>query len=419
MDGPTALGTVPLNGGVASLSISTLAPGNHSISASFSGDSMFLPSSTSTPLVQLVGGGAGWHDVMTGDFLGNKKSETIGMTASGDWWVSVSNGSTVTNQLWTSWSPAVNWVDVQTGDFNGDGKTDIAGRDAASGQWWVALSTGSSFTNSYWGSWSASPAVTWADVKVADFTGAVNPTTGDPIMDITGRWAQTGQWWTSVSNGSAFTTTMWTIWGPIAWSDVQVGDFNGDKKADIVGRYAAGGEWWTGISTGSSFTTSLWTRWAPDGPGITWVDVKVADFNGDGMADITGRWSQAGQWWTSISTGSGFITKLWTSWAPDGPAVTWVDVQVGDFDGDGKADIAGRWLQTGQWWTSRSIGSAFTTSMWDAWSPAVTWVDVRVGDINGDGLPDLIGRIQQDGQWWAAVSNASAFANQFWTAWAV
>jgi hypothetical protein len=58
--------------------------------------------------------------------------------------------------------------------------------------------------------------------------------------------------------------------------------------------------------------------------------------------------------------------------------------------------------------------------MWDMWSPAVTWVDVNVGDVNGDGVPDLVGRIQQNGQWWAALSNGStAFTNQLWTTWAV
>jgi hypothetical protein len=94
-------------------------------------------------------------------------------------------------------------------------------------------------------------------------------------------------------------------------------------------------------------------------------------------------------------------------------------VKVGDFNGDNKADITGRWLQGGEWWTGQSTGSAFITSKWDMWSPAVSWVDVQVGDINGDGLPDLVGRIQQNGQWWAGISNSSSFTNQLWTTWAV
>jgi hypothetical protein len=59
--------------------------------------------------------------------------------------------------------------------------------------------------------------------------------------------------------------------------------------------------------------------------------------------------------------------------------VTWVDVQVGDFSGDGKADIAGRALQSGQWWTGVSSGSSFNTGLWTTWNPSVTWVNVMNG----------------------------------------
>jgi hypothetical protein len=52
---------------------------------------------------------------------------------------------------------------------------------------------------------------------------------------------------------------------------------------------------------------------------------------------------------------------------------------VGDFNGDGKADIIGRYRQTGQWWVAQSTGSLFVNSLWATWNPKVTWVDVQVG----------------------------------------
>jgi hypothetical protein len=67
---------------------------------------------------------------------------------------------------------------------------------------------------------------------------------------------------------------------------------------------------------------------------------------------------------------------LWGSWYA---GVTWVDVQVGDFNGDGKADIAGRVLQSGQWWVAQSTGSSFNNSLWTTWYAGVTWVDVQNG----------------------------------------
>jgi hypothetical protein len=53
MDGNTVLGTGSLVNGVATFNISTLSIGNHPITASYGGDSSFLPS-TSRPLNQLV-----------------------------------------------------------------------------------------------------------------------------------------------------------------------------------------------------------------------------------------------------------------------------------------------------------------------------------------------------------------------------
>jgi hypothetical protein len=200
----------------------------------------------------------------------------------------------------------------------------------------------------------------------------------------------------------------------VTWVDVNVGDFNGDGKADLTGRVLQSGQWWTGLSTGSSFNTTLWATWNPN---VTWVDVKVGDFNGDGKSDITGRVLQSGQWWTGISDGStSFATSLWATWNPN---LTWVDVQVGDFNGDGKADLTGRALQSGQWWTALSNGStAFSSTLWATWNPNLTWVDVQVGDFNGDGSTDIVGRALQSGQWWTALSNGStAFTTTLWATW--
>jgi VCBS repeat protein len=150
------------------------------------------------------------------------------------------------------------------------------------------------------------------------------------------------------------------------------------------------------------------------GAAATWVDVRIGDLNGDGEADIVARDLNTGQWWAAISNGSSFTTSLWATWSP---AVTWVDVRIGDLNGDGEADIVGRDLSTGQWWAGLSTGSSFTTSLWATWSPAVTWVDVRIGDLNGDGKADIVGRDLSTGQWWAGLSTGSSFTTSLWATW--
>jgi subtilisin-like proprotein convertase family protein len=318
-----------------------------------------------------LGTSATWVDVVTGDFNGDGKTDIAARwLQTGQIWVGINTGNAFAFSLWTTWSSAVTWVDVKVGDFNGDGKDDIIGRYLQAGQWWVASSLGNSFNNTLWATWST--AATWVDTQVGDFNGAINPGTGKRIMDITSRWLQGGSWWTGISTGNSFTTTMWAQWSTVpTWVDVRVGDFNGDGMDDITARYKEAGAWWTGISTGNSFDTGSqpWAQWSPN---VTWADVRVGDFNGDGKADIVGRWLEAGVWFAGISTGTSFASPaVWAQWST---AVTWQNVVVGDFNGDGKTDIAA--MENNIWWTGISSGTGFVTNLWDSW-PAANWTDVQ------------------------------------------
>jgi hypothetical protein len=171
---------------------------------------------------------------------------------------------------------------------------------------------------------------------------------------------------------------------------------------DLTGRVRENGQWWTALSNGSSFGSSLWATWST---AVTWVDVQIGDFNGDGASDIIGRALETGQWWVGLSRDKplppsglpvnslqvpiafpAFSTTLWSTWSP---SVAWVDVQVGDFNGDGKSDITGRALESGQWWTGLSTGSSLTTSFWGAWSTATTWLDVNSGRFDSTPNPNI------------------------------
>jgi hypothetical protein len=98
-----------------------------------------------------------------------------------------------------------------------------------------------------------------------------------------------------------------------------------------------------------------------------------------GVITGIGRALHRGQWFAELSSGRALTTSLWDAWST---AVTWADVQLGDFNGDGQADLAGRALQTGQWFVGLSTGIALTTSQWDAWSTIVSWADVRHGNFS-------------------------------------
>jgi hypothetical protein len=307
---------------------------------------------------------AGWQNVQAGDFTGDGKSDIVGMTSSGVWYVAVTNasGTGSTNYAWGSWNPSAGWQDVRVADVNGDGKADIIGRTSY-GAWYAAISTGSSFNSQLWGSWS--PNAGWQNVMVGDFDG-------DGKADIVGKTSY-GAWYVALSSSTGSTSYNWGAWDPAAgWQNVMVGDFNHDGKVDIVGRTSFGG-WYVAVSSGTSFNTLPWGSW---NPGITWIDVQVGDVNGDGMADIVGRTSW-GTWYAALSTGSSFNSVAWGTW---NPSAGWQDVTVADFDGDGRADIAGM-TSSGQWYVavSNSSGTGSVSQYWCSWDPSAGWQPVLVG----------------------------------------
>jgi hypothetical protein len=243
-------------------------------------------------------------------------------------------------------------------------------------------------------------------------TQTMMPLVGSPVIDAGDNSAATltdQRGFRRIARGSPVLVGILGIGPGLPVIDIGAVEY---QRQDLVGRVGQNGQWWVGHSDGSSaFSNKLFATWSP---AVTWVDVHTGDFTGDGRDDIVGRDLASGNWWVGVSNGSSFVTTLWGHWSP---AVTWVDVQVGDFTGDGKLDIAGRVLQTGQWWLAQSTGSSFINSLWSVWSPAVTWVDVKVGDFNGDGKADITGRVLQSGQWWTGVSTGSSFTTSLWDTW--
>ncbi len=292
-------------------------------------------------------------------------------------------------------SSSYTWV----GDFNGDGITDIA--SANGGNIYVNLGAGNGgFTQYLWtvpNNWGSS-SYTW----VGDFNG-------DGKTDIAS--ANGGNIYVNLSTGTGFTQAVWTVpanWGSSSYT--WVGDFNGDGKTDIAS--ANGGNIYVNISTGSGFTQQVWTvpsNWGD--PAHTWV----GDFNGDGKTDIA---SDLGvnvyprNIYVNISTGSGFTQRVWqvpNLWGDS--AYTW----VGDFNGDGKTDIASRYVSTSG--TSivamLSTGSQFVMYQWavpNNWGDSThTWA----ADFNGDGKTDIASA--NGGNIYVNLSSGSGFTQVLWT----
>src|SRR5262249_32055178 len=130
-----------------------------------------------------------------------------------------------------------------------------------------------------------------------------------------------------------------------------LGDFDGDGQADIACLVSStavsdAGKWSVALSTGKGWKASLWTGSSPTGASEKVSDACVAaDFNGDRRQDIACYSASDHVWHIAISTGSMFRSSAW----PNGPRITGdlgpqavvpSRCVLGDFNGDGNADIA-------------------------------------------------------------------------------
>lgn len=327
-----------------------------------------------------------WDALTYGDFNADGLTDVVGLI-DGKWRVGLSNGSGFTFSTWATWAN-IAWSNVSVGDVNADGRDDILAR--INGNWWLALSNGTTFgTASRWAMWSSQA---WQHVSLTDLN---NDGRADLLAYITGGW------YAALSNGTdAFgAAKRWEKWADLPWDGIGTFDFNNDGRTDIYGMYA--GEWYVGQSTGTRFSTVLRAKWSPL---VAWQDVRTGDFNGDGKDDLTARAN--GTWWISYTGnkagGVGGATAQWARWSD----LAWLDVTVGDFDGDGRDDIAGRFA--GEWWVSRTGSPAVTTSKWATWSD-VPWQAVTAANFDGS-VPQTQFSLASKASLWSQLSDDAEFA---------
>ncbi len=137
------------------------------------------------------------------------------------------------------------------------------------------------------------------------------------------------------------------------YSDNQPLDLNGDGKFDVVFGDVLNNEIDVGLGNGDgTFTQAVWVAsQGPWGAGISFVDgdgigdIAVADFNGDGMLDllatVSGRGNRQGgiSLLPAVRPGAFAAPGVFQSGFSGGG---YHSIAVGDFTGDGKADVAER-----------------------------------------------------------------------------
>ena len=265
--------------------------------------------------------------------------------------------------------------DVATADFNGDGVPDMAIVNQNSGSVDILLGNGDGTFAAASGSPVSVPGTALVGIAAGDFNNdgyvdlAVTDYSGNAVYILLGNGNGTFQ--------TAVATTLAD--GP---EEMVTGDFNNDGNLDIAIAEYSGNRVQVLFGNGTgAFPTS-----ATFGTGSEPYSLAVADVNGDGNLDLVAGNSGASSVTVLLGNGAGSFSQ--PTGSPFSAGTNPASVVIGDFDGDGKPDLA--LPDKGSTNVAILLGNGDGTFGSPSYLTAPAGQKtITANDFNGDGILDL------------------------------
>ncbi|MDP9372192.1 MAG: hypothetical protein M3Q65_07000 [Chloroflexota bacterium] len=300
------------------------------------------------------------------------------------------------------------------GDFNGNGRADVLFYYPGDRNWWLGSHSGPggqlqwSFAGNTAGFgqvWDGRPFWT-GNFSRADRSEVLFYFPGDR------------NWWLGTHDGGQL---RWSFAGNTAgfgqvWDGrpFWIGDFNGNGRADVLFHYPGDRNWWLGShgGPGGQLQWSLAGNTAGFGNVADGRPFWVGNFSRPDRREILFYYPGDRNWWLGTHDGGQLRWSLAGNTAGFGQVWDGRPFWIGDFNGNGRADVLFYYPGDGNWWLGSHGGPggqlqwslagntlgriAGQPNFGQVWDGRPFWI----GDFTGDGRSDVLFYFPGDRNWW-------------------